>query len=172
MGMKIYDNRYRLSPEHPHAKSRANRHQPVSIPATAAGMACRLLCFIGSNNLIDFQIRSLYYGRKQGIHTAKRRQTMKTKKTQNPKRRKITFQYENAGAQQVILVGDFNEWNVKKHPMISDGKGRWEKNILLIPGTYEYKFIVDGHWKRDPGNKEYCANSFGTSNSVLRVNPK
>ncbi len=97
---------------------------------------------------------------------------MKKKESQKIKRRKITFQYENPGAQQVLLVGDFNGWNEKKHPMITDGKGRWEKNVLLIPGTYEYKFIVDGQWKKDPANKEYCLNRFGTHNSVLKVTLK
>ena len=94
---------------------------------------------------------------------------MKKKGSRKVKRRRITFQYENPNAQKVLLVGDFNEWNEKKHPMLNDGGGRWKKNVLLVPGTYEYKFIVDGRWKKDPGNRAYCLNSFGTKNSVLKV---
>ena len=94
---------------------------------------------------------------------------MKTKESSKLKRRRITFRYENPGAQQVHLVGDFNGWDETKHPMTNKVKGHWEKNVLLLPGTYEYKFIVDGHWKKDPANEECRTNSFGTSNSVLRV---
>ena len=97
---------------------------------------------------------------------------MKTKERQKPKRRRITFHYENPGAQNVLLAGDFNGWDQKKHPMTNDGTGRWEKHVLLTPGTYEYKFIVDGQWKKDPVNKASCLNSFGTRNSVLKVDSK
>ena len=85
------------------------------------------------------------------------------------KRRRITFRYENADAKNVLLVGNFSNWDEKKHPMKSHGAGRWEKSVLLAPGTYEYKFIVDGKWERDPANKEYRSNSFGTQNSVIQV---
>lgn len=96
---------------------------------------------------------------------------MQKKKGPGIKRRRITFQYDNPGAKSVCLVGDFNGWNEKKHPMMNNGTGGWEKRILLVPGTYEYKFIVDGQWKRDPGNAEHRTNSFGTKNSVLHVKP-
>ena len=33
------------------------------------------------------------------------------------KRRKITFSFESSDAKKVILMGDFNNWNPKKHPM-------------------------------------------------------
>ena len=95
--------------------------------------------------------------------------TMSPKKGTPIRRRRITFSYENSDAKNVLLVGSFNGWDEKKHPMQNKGAGRWEKIVLLVPGTYEYKFIVDGHWKKDPANEECRTNSFGTSNSVLRV---
>ena len=96
------------------------------------------------------------------------------KKTENRKvkRRRITFEYENPDAQHVLLAGDFNGWDQAKHPMVNHGNGLWKKNVLLVPGTYEYKFIVDGRWKKDPVNKKSCLNRFGTKNSVLDVTPK
>jgi 1,4-alpha-glucan branching enzyme len=97
---------------------------------------------------------------------------MTKKSSPKIKRRRITFQYENPKATQVLLVGNFNGWDEKKHPMKNDGSGRWGKNVLLVPGIYEYKFIVDGQWKKDPANKVSCPNSFGTSNSVLKVDSK
>lgn len=88
------------------------------------------------------------------------------------KRRKVTFSFELADARDVILMGDFNNWNPKTHPMKSEGNGLWEKNVLIPPGKYEYKFLVDGQWKEDPKNDQSCPNCFGTSNSILNLTPK
>jgi hypothetical protein len=40
---------------------------------------------------------------------------------------------------------------------------------MLAPGTYEYKFCVDGHWQPDPENPNFTPNDLGTLNSVLIV---
>ena len=42
------------------------------------------------------------------------------KTRQGIKRRKVTFSLENADANEVFLIGDFNKWNPKTHPMKSD----------------------------------------------------
>jgi len=47
-------------------------------------------------------------------------------------------------------MGDFNNWNPKKHPMQNNENGIWSKTLVLSPGKYEYKFFVDGMWKKDP----------------------
>ena len=38
-----------------------------------------------------------------------------------------------------------------------------------MPGTYEYKFCVDGQWQPDPENPNFMPNDLGTLNSVLVV---
>ena len=87
------------------------------------------------------------------------------------KRRKVRFSLEAGNAEKVILMGDFNDWNPKKHPMKRDQNGIWYKDVMLFPGTYEYKFLVDGTWKRDPANEFLCLNSFGTYNNVFELTP-
>ena len=47
-------------------------------------------------------------------------------------------------ARVVILMGDFNNWNPKTHPMKEDLTGVWKRIVMLPPGRYEYKFLVDG----------------------------
>ena len=91
------------------------------------------------------------------------RQTKKTEK------RRITFKLEASEAKEAILVGDFNRWDEKKHIMKRDRKGRWTKIVTLSPGSYEYKFLVDGQWHNDPSNDEIVPNSFGTVNNILTV---
>ena len=91
------------------------------------------------------------------------------KSESKPKRCKITFSLTSPDAKEVILMGDFNQWNPKVHPMKKNKTGVWEKVTLLFPGTYEYRFMVDGHWQNDPNNHQTCANQFGTINNVLVV---
>ena len=90
----------------------------------------------------------------------------RSKKTQ---KKRVSFKLEASEAKEAILVGDFNSWDLKKHSMKRDGKGRWTKVVTLAPGKYEYKFLVDGQWHNDPNNDQMVANSFGTLNNILTV---
>jgi 1,4-alpha-glucan branching enzyme len=87
-------------------------------------------------------------------------------------RRRITFTFQETAAEQVILAGDFNQWNVGKHPMRKKPDGLWEKVVMLRPGRFEYKFMVDGQWRCDPANHDRCKNAFGSQNSVVVIEPK
>ena len=62
-----------------------------------------------------------------------------------------------------------HEWNGKKYSMKKGGQGAWEKTLMLTPGIYEYKYIVDGNWQEDPENHQSRLNPFGTYNSLLIV---
>jgi len=88
---------------------------------------------------------------------------------QNNKRRSLTFILEASEAKKVFLAGDFNDWSPEKHPMRKDVNGTWKKRLILSPGNYEYKFLVDGQWKEDPRNNRRCPNCFGSYNSVIRL---
>jgi 5'-AMP-activated protein kinase regulatory beta subunit len=50
--------------------------------------------------------------------------------------------------------------------------GVWTKTVMLFPGRYEYKFMVDGQWQNDPGNDQACLNPFGTHNNVIVVSSR
>jgi 1,4-alpha-glucan branching enzyme len=91
------------------------------------------------------------------------------KQNKNAQKRRITFKLEASGSKEAILAGDFNSWDTKKHIMKRDNKGRWSKIVTLAPGSYEYKFIVDGEWQNDPSNDQVVPNSFGTLNNFLNV---
>jgi 1,4-alpha-glucan branching enzyme len=91
------------------------------------------------------------------------------KSERKPKKRKVTFSLRSPDAKEVILMGDFNRWNPKVHPMKKNKNEVWEKMTFLFPGTYEYRFMVDGHWKNDPNNNQTRTNQFGTINNVIVV---
>jgi 1,4-alpha-glucan branching enzyme len=54
-------------------------------------------------------------------------------------------------ADRVILSGSFNRWNDGELLMTKTGKG-WQLPYFISAGNYEYKFIVDGRWIKDPAN--------------------
>ena len=85
------------------------------------------------------------------------------------KRRRTTFSLNAPLATEVFLAGDFNAWMAKKHPLKKNADGVWEKITFMLPGRYEYKFIVDGKWELDPDNRQVCPNRFGTHNNVITI---
>ena len=87
-------------------------------------------------------------------------------------RRRVTFRFEEASVGQITLTGDFNQWDVEKHPMWKKSDGTWEKVVMLPPGRFEYKFKVDGQWRCDPSNHHRCKNTYGTQNTVITIEPK
>lgn len=86
-----------------------------------------------------------------------------------PRRRRMTFALHAPGAAEVALAGDFNGWDVRRHPMKKEPDGKWQKIVMLYPGRYEYKFFVDGRWQSDPAGGERQWNRFGTRNNVIEV---
>jgi len=94
---------------------------------------------------------------------------IKKQSKQNSNRKKIDFLLQAPHADKVFLAGDFNQWNSKKHPMKKGKAGVWEKTLMLAPGIYEYKYMVDGCWQEDIINQQNCLNPFGTYNQRLTV---
>lgn len=88
------------------------------------------------------------------------------------KRKKIQFAFYDEDADTVSVLGDFNGWNEKKHVMKRDAANIWRKTVMLPPGTYEYRFKVDGRWENDQQNDQVRVNSFGSRNNVLCVEGK
>ena len=83
--------------------------------------------------------------------------------------RTVLFDVHLGGAREVYLAGTFNDWHPTTLPMVDMGLGRWEKEIRIPPGTYEYLFIADGRWLPDPECGETTPNPFGGVNCVRRV---
>jgi 1,4-alpha-glucan branching enzyme len=95
---------------------------------------------------------------------------MKPKRKQtNTADRSIEFRLRDLSARDVSIVGDFNKWETKAHPMRKDESGVWTQAVTVSPGRYEYRIYADGQWLNDPNNPLRCANCFGTENNVLVV---
>ena len=81
----------------------------------------------------------------------------------------VPFEYFNPRAREVLVAGTFNGWQPKATPMTKQRGGKWWTELLLQPGHYEYRFVVDGEWQDDPMASRFVANSFGGLNCVIEV---
>jgi chromosome partitioning protein len=72
-------------------------------------------------------------------------------------------------ASQVLIAGDFNNWQPIATPMQARAPGEWTMRLPLRPGRYRYRFVVDGKWVTDPHNTYVEANQYGELNNVVEV---
>jgi 1,4-alpha-glucan branching enzyme len=85
------------------------------------------------------------------------------------KKKRITFKLEAPYAKEVILLGDFNNWDGRHHIMRRDRDGIWNRAVLLSPGRYEYGFVVDGYSLDDTSHDKTVPLRFRTSEHALTV---
>lgn len=83
---------------------------------------------------------------------------------------RLTFKLNGYGnAHQVYLAGNFNKWVPNNLPMKKVGDA-WVLPYTFVAGNYQYKFVVDGNWMRDPENP-FTAKEGGIINSFVAVKP-
>ncbi|HKV73068.1 MAG TPA: isoamylase early set domain-containing protein [Gemmatimonadales bacterium] len=71
-------------------------------------------------------------------------------------------------AQQVALIGDFNDWDPSATPLTRQG-GEWSATVALKPGRYRYAFLVNGNQlEADPAGPA-ATDEFGGPASAVTV---
>ncbi|XP_057984233.1 protein PTST homolog 3, chloroplastic isoform X2 [Malania oleifera] len=89
----------------------------------------------------------------------------------------VEIQYSGDG-EVVEVAGSFNGWHHRIKMDLQPLSGTidtvgsrktklWSTVLWLYPGTYEIKFIVDGHWKIDPRRESVSGGTI--HNNILRV---
>jgi hypothetical protein len=83
----------------------------------------------------------------------------------------VRFVLAAPGANDVALVGDFNDWDPAATPLRRTGRtGVWVVDVPLAPGRHEYGFLINGHeWRPDPAAPRAAENEYGPPNSVVMV---
>jgi len=81
----------------------------------------------------------------------------------------VALEFEAPDARKVFVAGEFNQWNPDSDEMTKGDDGVFRITLELEPGTYEYKFVVDGTWVEDPGNPDSAPDPYGGANSILTV---
>jgi len=81
----------------------------------------------------------------------------------------VHLEFYSPAALEVFVAGSFNDWAPRATPLRKRGKGEWSADLSLKPGSYEYRFVVDGKWVEDPKAPAFALNPFGGRNSVLKT---
>ena len=83
---------------------------------------------------------------------------------------KVTFTVPAEEANEVVVAGNWNEWNATAEPLKKLKNGTFKTTVDLESGSsYEFKYIVDGQWQNDEQADAYAWNEFATENGVLNL---
>jgi chromosome partitioning protein len=84
--------------------------------------------------------------------------------------RTVVFTMEAPKDAKVQIAGDFTNWNLESLDWwTSNGKQLWRKVYFIKPGSYAYKYLIDGQWLPDPNNGTTISDNFGGTNSLIEV---
>lgn len=85
---------------------------------------------------------------------------------------KLTFiqPYDETKA-RTYVVGDFNNWTPKTHPLVKRTNGTMSASVTLEPGQcvrFRY-YTADGAWFNDDAADRYEPGEHGAENCVVEV---
>jgi 1,4-alpha-glucan branching enzyme len=81
---------------------------------------------------------------------------------------RIVFTLHDLGAERVEVVGAFDGWGEQRLPMEPTGDGWWRLAIDPGPGSYLFRYLVDGtRWVLDGTAHGTCQAADGTVKSRL-----
>jgi 1,4-alpha-glucan branching enzyme len=81
----------------------------------------------------------------------------------------VNFACQAPHAAAVSVVGDFNLWNPKIHPMTQRVDGTWFLQVELAHGHHRYLFHVDGTLHQDPRAQGTERDQHGQKVSIVAV---
>jgi hypothetical protein len=90
-----------------------------------------------------------------------------------PALREVVVEFRDAAAEDVRIAGDFNGWvpdrGVESRRLQEGDTTVWRKVLRVPPGTYAYRYVVDGEWRTDPANPDRLPTADGPASSRLTV---
>jgi hypothetical protein len=84
----------------------------------------------------------------------------------------VVFNLKEGKGKQIFLAGNFNDWKPSDPKFLlkdDDGDGIWSITVKLVPGTYQYKFVIDGQWTKDPSSPSDAPDGYGGRNGQFEV---
>lgn len=92
------------------------------------------------------------------------------KTTAGSKGKRVSFEFAAEPGSKVFVAGTFNAWDSTQYPLRNGpSSGMYKTTLVLAPGRYEYKFVVNGEWRTDPNCAECAPNDKGSMNNVISV---
>ncbi len=80
----------------------------------------------------------------------------------------VEFRFYRPQARKASVAGDFNNWDTEQSPMIRGADGYWRVSLRLGPGTYRFRYNVDGQWFADYAAFGVDHGPFGLD-SIVRI---
>lgn len=79
----------------------------------------------------------------------------------------VTFEFDANGAEEVLLVGEFNDWEPIE--MTKTARTPFRAKVRIPKdGQYQFRYFVDNsEWQNDEAADAYWPNEHGTDNSVV-----
>jgi chromosome partitioning protein len=85
----------------------------------------------------------------------------------------VVFSQPGLVGRRLAIAGDFNGWSMAATPLdYLPGEDRHMATVQLPAGRYQYRLVVDEHWRIDPHNDYTWPNEFGEENNVFIVEPR
>ncbi|HNW72030.1 MAG: isoamylase early set domain-containing protein [Bacteroidales bacterium] len=74
-------------------------------------------------------------------------------------------------ASSVILVGDFNNWQIGETPLKKSKSGVWSATLdLETSKKHQFRYLIDGtKWENDPEADQFIPSGLGSENSVIEL---
>ncbi len=84
---------------------------------------------------------------------------------------KVTFTVPAQEANEVKVVGSFNEWNSEETPLKKLKNGNFKGTVALAKDhSYEFRYLVDGNYTNDDQADAYAWNDYAAAeNGVLEL---
>lgn len=84
---------------------------------------------------------------------------------------KVTFAIEAEEAQNVAVVGSFNDWNTEATQLTKLKNGTFKGTVdLEKDNSYEFRYVVDGTYVNDEQADSFQWNEFASAeNGVLNL---
>ncbi len=78
-------------------------------------------------------------------------------------------QYKSASS--ILLMGDFNNWQMGETPLKKAKTGVWSVSLELESGKeYQFRYLIDGtNWENEPEADQFVPSGLGSENSVLAL---
>ena len=84
---------------------------------------------------------------------------------------KVTFTVPAEDANEVKVVGCFNEWNTEATALKKLKNGTFKGTVNLEKDkSYEFRYLVDGQWQNEDEADDFAYNEFADAkNSILNL---
>lgn len=84
---------------------------------------------------------------------------------------KVTFSVPAKEANEVTVIGNFNEWNTKSTTLKKLKNGTFKGTVdLEKDNSYEFRYVVDGNYVNDDQADAYAWNDYASAeNGVLNL---